>query len=372
MNLGGYLMKGFRLKYWIIPMVIIIVVLVGFRSGVFSSGKTQLQANVTGVNVQIADAQLMDTIPKLMLNGSIEGKTAATVSAKLAGRIQAVMVQEGQHVKAGEALAKLESVELQNSVRTAQDAVNKAKINYDLAMLDYNRYLTLAAQGAIPQQTLDTAKAKMQVAQADLSTAISGQSDAQQQYAYGVITAPVDGVVANVTATVGQVVSPGAALMIVEDIDQVYAVVNVEQKDLGMVKQGQPAEITVDTYADKVFMGTVDTINPEAGSANRMFRVKVKLDNSSGELKAGMFSKVQLATGDAVQILTIPQAAIIQKQGIYYVFTVANDKVTRHQVEVGATTGDRIEIKSGLQSGDKLAVSNVSQLKDGEVVTIVE
>jgi multidrug efflux pump subunit AcrA (membrane-fusion protein) len=73
-----------------------------------------------------------------------------------------------------------------------------------------------------------------------------------------------------------------------------------------------------------------------------------------------------------VQILTIPQAAIIQNQGIYYVFTVANDKVTRHQVEVGATTGDRIEIKSGLQSGDKLAVSNVSQLKDGEVVTIVE
>lgn len=365
-------MKGFRLKHWIIPIVVIVVVLVLFRSGVFSSGKTQLQPNAIGVNVQIAEARLIDTIPKLMLNGSIEGKTAATVSAKISGRIQEVMVQEGQHVKAGEALAKLENVELQNSVRTAQDAVAKAKINYDLAMLDYNRYLTLAAQGAIPQQTLDTAEAKRQIAKADLSTANSSLSDAQQQYAYGVITAPVDGVVANVTATVGQVVSPGAALMIVEDIGEVYAVVNVEQKDLGMVKQGQPAEVTVDTYADKVFRANVDTINPEAGSSNRMFRTKVKIDNNSGELKAGMFSKVQIATGDAVQILTIPQAAIIQKQGIYYVFTVTNDKVTRHQVEVGATSGDLIEIKSGLQSGDKLAVSNVSQLKDGDVVTIVE
>jgi RND family efflux transporter MFP subunit len=365
-------MKGFRLKYWIIPMVIILGVFVVFRSGAFSSGKTQLQANTTGVNVKIAEAQLINTIPKLMLNGSIEGKTAATISAKLAGRIEQVLVQEGQHVKAGDALIKLESVELRNSVRTSQDAVTKAKANYDLAMMDYNRYQTLAAQGAISQQTLDTAEVKRQIAQADLSTAVNGQSDAQQQYAYGVITAPVDGVVANVTATVGQVVSPGAALMVVADIGQVYAVVNVEQKDLGMVKQGQPAEVTVDTYADKVFMGTVDTINPEAGSDNRMFRTKVKIDNSSGALKGGMFSKVQLATGDAVQILTIPQAAIIQKQGMYYVFTVANDKVTRHQVEVGATTGDRIEIKSGLQSGDKLAVSNVSQLKDGDVVTIVE
>lgn len=355
-----------------IPMVIILGVLVIFRSGAFSSGKSEVPVNTTGVNVKIAEAQLNNAIPKLMLNGSIEGKTTATVSAKLAGRIEQVLVQEGQHVNAGDALAKLESVELQNSVRTAQDAVNKAKINYDLAMMDYNRYQTLAAQGAISQQTLDTAEAKKRIAEADLSTAVNNQSNAQQQYAYGMITAPVDGVVANVTATVGQVVSPGATLMVVEEIGQVYAVVNIEQKDLAMVKQGQPAEVTVDTYGDKVFMGTVDTINPEAGSANRMFRTKVKIDNPSGELKGGMFSKVQLATGEAAQILTIPQAAIIQKQGIYYVFTVANGKATRHQVEVGGVTGDRIEITSGLQVGEQLAVSNVSQLKDGETVTIVE
>ncbi len=366
------MMKGFKLKYWIVPIVIFIGLVGVFRSGAFSSGKTQLQSNTAGVNVKIADAQYIETIPKLMLNGSIEGKTSATISAKLAGRIEAVMVQEGQQVKAGDALAKLETVELENSVRTAQDAVTKAKINYDLAVTDYNRYQALHGQGAVSQQTLDTAEAKKRIAQADLSSAVSNQSSAEQQHAYGVITAPVDGVVANVTATVGQVVSPGAALMIVEDIDQVYAVVNVEQKDLGMVKQGQPAEVIVDTYGDKVFAGTVDMINPEAGSANRMFRTKVKIDNTDGALKGGMFSKVRLATGDAVKILTVPQSAIIQKQGIYYVFTIESDKVTRHQVEVGNVTGDHIEIKSGLQPGDKLAVSNVSQLKDGDVVQIVE
>jgi len=365
-------MKGFKFKYWIIPIVIFIGLVVVFRSGAFSSEKTQLQTNTTGMNVKIAAAQYINTIPKLMLNGSIEGKTAATISAKLAGRIEEVMVQEGQQVKAGDPLARLESTELANSVRTAQDAVSKAQVNYDIAVKDYNRYQTLFDQGAASAQTLDSAEGKKRIAQADLSSAASNQSSAEQQYAYGVITAPVDGVVANVTVTVGQVVSPGAALMIVQDISQVYAVVNVEQKDLGLIKQGQSAEVTVDTYADKVFAGTVEMINPEAGSSNRMFRTKVKVDNTDGALKSGMFSKIQLATGDAVQILTIPQAAIIQKQGIYYVFTIENDKVTRHQVEIGNVMGDSIEIKSGLQPGDKLAVSNVSQLKDGDVVQIVE
>lgn len=365
-------MKGFRLKYWVISMVIFVGLFVVFRSGAFSSGKTPLQTNTTGVNVKIAEAQYMSTIPKLMLNGSIEGKTSATISAKLAGRIEQVMVKEGQHVSAGDALARLESVELANSVRTAQDVVTKAKISYDLAMTDYNRYQTLYTQGAISQQTLDAAEAKKRIAQADLSSAQNSQSSAEQQFGYGVITAPVDGVVANVTVTAGQVVSPGAALMVVEDIGEVYAVVNIEQKDLGLIKQGQPAEVTVDTYADKVFAGTVEMINPEAGSANRMFRTKVKVDNTDGTLKGGMFSKVQLATGEATQILVVPQAAIIQKQGIYYVFTVANDKATRRQVEVGSAKGDNIEIRSGLQPGDKLAVSNVSQLKDGDLVKIVE
>lgn len=364
-------MKGFKLKYWIIPAVVFIGLYLLFRNGVFSSTKNQLPTN-NEVNIQVAAAQLVNTVPNLMLNGSIEGKTSAIISAKLAGRIEQVMVEEGQHVSAGDPLARLESIESGNSVRMAQDAVTKARISYDLAMTDYNRYQTLYAQGAISQQTLDTAEAKKRTAEADLSSAANSQSSAEEQYDNRVITAPVDGVVANVTATIGQVVAPGAALMAVQDISQVYVVVNIEQKDLSLIKIGQKADVTVDTFADRVFVGIVDLINPEAGTGNRMFRTKVKVDNSDGALKAGMFSKVQLATGDAVQILTVPQGAVIQKQGIYYVFTIENDMAVRHQVEVGTATGEVIQIKSGLQPGSKLAVSNVSQLKDGEVVKIVE
>ncbi|MGI6091660.1 MAG: efflux RND transporter periplasmic adaptor subunit [Veillonellaceae bacterium] len=363
-------MKGFKLKYWAIPIVLIIGLLVFFRSGAFSNEKAQ--PGNTAVYIKVSAAQYVNTVPQLMLNGNIEGQTSADISAKISGRIEQVMVVEGQQVKAGDPLVKLESVELANSVRTASDAVTKAQVNYDLALTDYNRYQKLYGQGAISQQQLDTALAKLKIAQADLSSASSSYSSAQQQYGYGVITAPVDGVVANVTATVGQVVSPGAALMVVQDINAVYAVVNIEQKDLALVKVGQKAEVTVDSYAGKVFEGTVDRMNPEAGMGNRMFKTKIKIDNADGALKAGMFAKVQLATGDAVQVMTVPQTAVIQKQGLYYVFVIEDGKAVRRQVEIGTVTGETIEIKAGIEPGVQVAVTNVSQLKDGEAVRIVE
>lgn len=365
-------MKGFKLKYWIIPVVVFIAVTLAFRSGAFSGSKNQPATSTIGVNVKVAAAQFVNTVPKLLLNGSIEGQTTATISAKISGRIEQVMVQDGQQVKLGDPLVKLESVELSNSVRAAQDAVAKAQVNYDLAMTDYNRYQKLYSVGAVSEQALDSAAAKVKTAQADLSSATASQNSAQQQYGYGIITAPVDGVVSNVTATIGQVVSPGAALMAVQDINQVYAVVNIEQKDLGLVKIGQPADVTVDAYGDKVFAGTVDLMNPEAGTANRMFRTKIKIDNADSSLKAGMFAKIQLALGDAKQVLTVPQAAVIQKQGLYYVFTAENNKAIRRQVAIGEVNGDSIQVNSGLQSGEQVIISNVSQLKDGDAVKIAE
>lgn len=365
-------MKGFKLKYWVVPVIIFLGATILVRSGAFSSGKGQTPAETSAVSVKAVAAGFTDAVPILTLNGSIEGKTSATISAKLAGRIEEVLVQEGQHVKAGDALVKLESVELANSVRSAEDAVTKAKINLDLATADYNRYEKLYSIGAVSEQQFQTAEAKLKSAQADLSSASASRDNAQQQYGYGMIVAPVDGVVANKTATIGQVVSPGAALMLVEDISQVYSVVNIEQKDLGRIQIGQKAQVMVDAYQDKVFEGAVEVINPEAGAANRMFRTKVKIDNSAGSLRPGMFTKVQLTVGETAQVLTVPQAAVIQKQGLYFVFTIENNKAVRHQVEIGNVTGETIQIKSGLQADQMVITSNVSQLKDGQAVKLTD
>lgn len=365
-------MKGFKLKYWIVPLLLVVALTGLLRSGAFSREKAPVQETGTALNVKAVQVQYANAVPKLLLTGTIEAQTAATVSAKISGRIEQVLVQEGQNVQAGDPLVRLESVELANQVRTARDMVSKAQINYEFAQTDYNRYQKLYEIGAAAQQQVEIAEVKLRTAAADLSSARANLDNAEQQYGYGVITAPVDGVISNKTAVVGQVVAPGAALMSVQNINRVYAVVNVDQKDVGRIQNGQAATVTVDAYPDKTFAASVETINPEAGSSSRMFRTKLIIDNSDLSLKAGMFAKVELATGDAVQMLRIPQSAIVQKQGIYYVFTEESGKAVRHKVEIGDIADETIQIKTGLQSGDIVIISNVGQLKDGDAVHLAE
>ncbi|TWH46174.1 efflux RND transporter periplasmic adaptor subunit [Sporomusa sp. KB1] len=363
-------MNRWKTKYWIIPVIVVIGITLVVRSGVFAFGKADDKAADSVLSVKVATVENEDIVPSLTFNSSIEGATSATVSAKIAGRIEQVLAEEGQAVKAGDPLVKLEAVELANSSRQAGDAVKKAQINYELALNDYNRYQRLFDKGAISEQQLDNVRAKLKTAEADVSTAAANQSSAEQQYGYGIISAPVDGVVANKNATIGQVVSPGVALMVVQDINQVYAVINVEQKELGRVKVGQQANITVDTYPDTIFTGTVEVVNPEAGSSSRMFRTKIKIDNDSASLKPGMFAKVALLTGERVAVQTVPQSAVVQKQGLYYVFTVENGKAVRRQIEIGEVTGNTIVVKSGLQIGAQVIVTSTNRIKDGDAVRV--
>lgn len=368
-------MKGFKAKYWIVPVVLAVGLTIAAKSYFLPAGKaaqTQVAASGSTISVSAVEAGYTNKTPKLVLTGSLEGQTSASISAKMAGRIEEVLVEDGQKVASGQALIRLESTELANSQRMSADSVRKAQANFDNAKADYERYLTLYEKNAVSKQQLDSVETKLRIAEADLSSAAASLGNAQQQLGNSVLIAPVSGVVANKAATVGQVVSPGAVLMTVENIDSLYAVINIEQKDLALIQLGQKADVYVDTYSDKTFSGTVETVNPVAGSASRMFRTKIKLDNAGSLLKPGMFVKVQLVTGGETKVLMVPQSAVFQKQGLYYVYAIENNKAVRRQVEVGEVDGASIEIKSGLQDKQPVAVNNVTKLKDGDTVEVTK
>lgn len=365
-------MKGFKLKYWGIPLLLFVVFAIVFRVGAFSGNKQPTSEKDNRIPVKAVEVVQKQTVSKLLFNATVEGSTSAAISAKLAGRIKEIVVQEGQKVQAGDPLLRLEEAELANSVQNSQAALVKAQVNYDLALADYHRYQQLHTQDAISEQQMQVAEAKLKTAQADVDSAAANEKNAQQQYSYSVITAPVDGIVANKTATLGQVVSPGSPLMTVQDLHQVYAVINIEQKDMGRIQPGQTAQMLVDAYPDKPFTGTVELMNPEAGAGNRMFRAKIKVNNELGLLKAGMFAKVELTAGAPAPLIAVPQAAILQKQGLYYVFSIEKDVVARRQVGIGEISNANIEIKNGLTPGEKVAITSVNQLKDGQAVRIVE
>lgn len=366
-------MSKAKIKYGLIPMVMVIGLLLAGRFGLLPFGHAEKGLVATSaVSIRAGEVQYGSMAPKLSLTGSIEGETTAMISAKIPGRIAQVLVEDGQQVNAGQPLVRLESVELSNGVEMANDGVQRLQASYDNSKTDYHRYKILYEEKAISKQQLDNAETKLKMAQTELSSAYASLSNANKQYEYGVVTAPVSGNVANKTAVIGQVVPAGLSLMTVQNSNQVYAVVNVEQKDMGILKNGMLAEVRVDAYPNQVFSGVVDIINPVAAVANRMFRVKIKISNQDGRLKPGMFVKTSIILGAETQALFVPQNAIFQKQGIYYVYVVEDGKVVKKQVTVGLVKEDFIEIKTGVQEKMLIAISNINTLKDGDFVVVTK
>ena len=360
-----------RIKYGVAPLLAVVVLLLAAKTDMLPFGRAQKPvAGPAVIGVTVAAAQTVTKTPRLNLTGSVEGETSALISAKINGRIEEIMVDDGQPVAAGQALLRLESLESSNTVRIGEEGLRKAQVNLENIEADCQRYRTLHQQSAVSRQTLDTWEARLRVAQAELETAQAGLSSNRQQLSYTVVAAPVNGVIANKTAVIGQVVAAGQTLMSVENIAQVYAVVNLEQKDLGVVRAGMPAEITVDAYPGKTFLGQVDILNPAALVANRMFKAKIRVDNSGALLKPGMFVKTGIVTGQPAPAVAVPQSAVFQKQGLYYVFLLEGDKAVRRAVEVGEPQDEWIEIISGVQPGMPVITANVNKLKDGDTVQV--
>ncbi len=304
----------------------------------------------------------------LKLTGTVEGMTSAVVSSRFAGKVDRVLVEDGQAVREGEVLLRMDTVELANAVRIAQNNVRQLEANYHIVQADYQRYSNLIARNAVTKQQLESAEARMITSRTEVENAYVNLSTAQKQIADGSIESPVSGVVANKAATMGQVVSPGATLLTVEQIDQVYVVVNVEQKDIDMARLGAEATVTVDTYPDKVFKGSVAVINPVAGNESRMFRVKIKIENQEQLLKPGMFAQAALLSGVQQTVLAAPRSAVIVQKGLSYVYTVENGHAKKTRVETGVLMDDRIEIKTGLSSGAAVITDNLDKIKDGDVL----
>lgn len=365
-------MNKSKLLWWIIPICLGLALLGAGKTGLLPFGKGQEPQAIAAaaIAVTVDPVKTVTKLPQLALTGTLEGETSAVISAKIGGRIEQVLIEDGRSVIAGQPLIRLESLEAANAVRVAEETVRRAEVSFDNAQTDFERYQQLYSQSAISRQQLDSADLRLKVARADVASAYASLSSSQQQAGYTVIAAPVDGVAANKAATVGQVIAAGTPLLTVENITFVYAVINIEQQDMGSIVPGLPAEVTVDTYGGQIFPGAVEIINPAAAASNRMFRVKVKVDNSQGKLRPGMFVKVRLVTGQEQQVLSVAQAALFQKNGLYYVYVADNGKAVRRQVEAKQVLdGSRMEI-SGLAENTPVIITNVNKLKDGDAVSI--
>lgn len=357
-----------RLGIRTIMLLLLLLLLIGVISWRILNAGQQVEKKMQPLAVTTAVAKTMEKRDLRNLTGTVEGLETAVISSRFAGKVDRILVEDGQAVTAGSTLFIMDRVELENASRVAQNTLRQANANLHTAQTDYQRYYQLYAQNAVTKQQLDTAEARMITSQTEADTAYANLNTAQKQIADGAIVSPLTGVVANKAVTTGQIVSPGVTLLTVEQIDDVYVVVHVEQKDISLAKMGTPVSIRVDTYPEQTFDGQVAVISPVAGNESRMFRVKVRVNNSGQLLKPGMFAEAELSSEKLENVLAVPRTAVMGSKGLQYVYVVENGQAKKMLVEAGILLGDQIEIKTGISVGMRVITDNLDKIKDGDLL----
>ena len=240
----------------------------------------------------------------LLLSGTVE-VTEVNLGFKAAGRVSAMVVDEGQRVMKGDRLAELDSAEMKNIVAQNRAAVEVVEAEQERSGRDYERAVALVEKGVIPPQQLDAAKKSYDATVAQLRQTRAALAASQDRLRDMVITAPVSGVVLRKNSEAGETVAAGAAVYSLGDLENPWIRVYVKEDKLGLVKLGQKAEVMTDSFPNKTYLGIVTMISSEAEFTPKnvqtqeervklVFALKVSVKNENGELKPGMPADVKI------------------------------------------------------------------------------
>jgi RND family efflux transporter MFP subunit len=302
----------------------------------------------------------------LPLTGSLAPLTEATVKAKVAGELVAVAVREGETVKQGQMLARIDLTEVGAKVAAREADVAAAKAQLVWAEKNRNQQKALLEKSFISQNAFDNiqsnydvAVAKLHAAEAELVVARKSQGDA-------VLVAPFSGIVSLRHAQPGERVALDAKVVSIVDLSQLQLEASVPPAAIGQVKIGQTMNFRVEGFGEREFAGRIERINPAATAGSRSISVYAVIDNREGLLRGGMFAQGALTLSRVDNALAVPASAVREDIGQTFVYAIHDGIVKRRNVKVGAPDpAGRVQVLEGLAAGDRIVRVNLGSLREG-------
>jgi RND family efflux transporter MFP subunit len=324
----------------------------------------------------------------LSASGYIVARRKAVVSAKIQGRLSWLGVEEGSVVREGQVFARLESNDYEASVERAKAAVQRA----DADLAENQRQLRLAEdltkQNVLGTDSRDATASRVRLAEAALAQAKADVSFVEAQLSNTQIRAPFSGVVVKKMAEVGESVAPippgvnistaSGAIVALADLATLEVEADVAESNVAKVKNGQPAEVTVEAIPDRRYKSVLRQVIPTADRTKATVMVKVTILDKDKDLKPEMSAKVTFVEMekpsetkvDAAPVVSVPKAAVVSREGRPTVFLVREGKAQARLVVAGLERGDQVVIKDGLLGGETIIVKPPDSLKDGDGVKV--
>lgn len=339
-----------------------------------------------GVEVQIATATL--TSPSqadavLTASGYVVARRKAAVASKGTGTLVYLAVEEGDRVKKGQVIARLDDSDVMATLRRARENLRVAEADLDEARKNYERMRAVIEKRAVSQADYDAAEARYKRVVSTIEAAKYGVREAEVAVENTRIIAPFDGTVLKKNADVGEIVAPlagaassKAAVVTIADMSSLEVDADVSEANITRVAAEQNCEITLDAYPQHRYPGYVSNIVPTADRAKATVMVKIKFKEYDQRVLPEMGAKVTfLAPGtraDAMTVkplLTVPAAAVAARDGRAVVFQVKENRAVEMPVTTGRRIGNAIEITGGLKEGDRVISKADDRLKNGTKVS---
>jgi len=299
--------------------------------------------------------------------GSVVSDQRVEVASRLNGYIREILVREGDRVRRGQVLARIDAAEVDGGIRQGRAAVSATEAAFRDAQIDMERFQRLYERGSVSENEQRKVRLKFETAREALNQARAGYDTALAQRAYAEITSPVDGVVVARFKRAGDLAVPGVPLLTVESGRTLLFETFVAESQVAAIAVGKPVEVRIDGLTTPL-KGTVSRVVPSGDPATRSYQVKIALPETPG-LMAGMFGRAAFARGES-QAPVVPRQALVERGGLRGVFVVDGEGRAHFRwLRIGREWPDRVEVTSGLQAGERLVAAAEPALRDGDQIT---
>ena len=308
------------------------------------------------VPVEVAKAARRAIAASYAGTATLEPRAESQVVAKTSGVALAVMVEEGQHVSAGQALVRLDPDRARLSVAQSEAQMRKLENSYHRAEKLVQQQLVSAADVDQLRYDLENARAMYRMATLELS--------------YTTVVAPISGVVASRDIKPGNFVQINSPIIRIVDGSRLEATLNVPEREIAKLKPGQVVSLQVDALPGKQFSGVVDRVAPVVDTGSGTFRVVASFSGDQ-ELQAGMFSRLSINYDQRADALVVPRSALLEDGGKPAVYVVRDGKAVRVELGLGYDDAGFVEVRTGLQPGDEVVIAGKAALREGSTVQVI-
>lgn len=360
-------------KVWLIAAAILITAIAAW---LLSGGKEERQTSFSFGKAAPANIQIGVTA-----TGTIEPVTSVTVGTQVSGIVSKIYVDYNSVVKKGQVIAELDKTNLTSELNTAKANLASAQSSFSYESDNYNRYKTLYSKGLVSADEYESAKLSYDKARQTVVSSKEQLARAQTNLGYATITSPIDGVVLSKAVEEGQTVAASFStpelFSIAKDLRDMRVIADIDEADIGEVKEGEHVTFTVDAFPNDTFDGTVTQVRQEATTTNNVvtYEVVISAPNADLKLKPGLTANVTIYTTEKNNVLCVPSKALrytpttetigkkyrIQDcKGKNKVWTLEGNTLRAHAVQTGITDGSKTEIISGITSGTQV----ITELKE--------